>query len=59
MYLLDSSLKLIATKPAPGPVMAGYTYGNSRATRKVSPTTSDKNLLGPSITLRITGIKTT
>ena len=59
MYLLDSSLKLIATKPLPGPVMAGYAYGNSRATRKVSPTTSDKNVLGPSITLRITGIKTT
>lgn len=59
MYLLDSSLKVIATKSAPGPVMAGYAYGNSRATRKVSPTTSDKNVLGPSITLRITGIKTT
>lgn len=59
MYLLDSSFKVLASKALPVLVYSGQAYGNTRIIPKVVPTTSDKNTLGPSISLRITGIKIT
>jgi len=59
LLVFDSSMKLVASKSLPVAVFNGQTYYNTRVVPKASPTTAEKNTFGPSVTMRITGIKIT